>query len=167
MLASPGASVDSPVNVVFLGGGLVELTSTDVVGFLRLVVRSIGEARVGFKAESVGTHSIRSSTAMALFLARVDPVVIMFLGRWRSDAFLRYIREQVLECLTGVSFCMANQKDFFTVAHSISRTNMVQLRAQLHHADTVRESTVPASSIHGPRRATPGPATQPCFAVWT
>ncbi|EGZ10532.1 hypothetical protein PHYSODRAFT_453866, partial [Phytophthora sojae] len=39
-----------------------------------------------------GTHSLRSGGASALFAAGVDSIAVKQFGRWRSDAFERYIR---------------------------------------------------------------------------
>ena len=41
---------------------------------------------LGFKGDEVGTHSIRSSLAMALYMTKRPVSTIMLLGRWSSDA---------------------------------------------------------------------------------
>ena len=70
---------------------------------------------LGFTGKQVGTHSIRSSLAMALYLARRSIPTIMLLGRWCSDAFLLYVRRQVQEFSTGVSADMVKNEHFFTI----------------------------------------------------
>ena len=60
-----------------------------------------GESFFGFHPHEIGNRSIRPGAAMALFLSDHSPAKIMILGRWKSDAFLDYIRPQVLECLIG------------------------------------------------------------------
>ena len=160
-----GHSGDTPVNVVLIDGKLVEVSDSDITVMLRSAVRSIGEASLGFRASEVSTHSIRSSTTMALLLSRVDVSVIMLLGRWKSASFMRYVREQVLECLTGVSFCMANQKDFFTASHALSLSNMTELRSQLNDPATLRLEATDVTSHYGPHSTTTlAPAT--AFRVW-
>ncbi len=52
---------------------------------------------------------------MAMFLAGVPVFQIMLLGRWASDAFLRYIRKQVKEFSSGISQKMITQENFFTI----------------------------------------------------
>jgi hypothetical protein len=52
---------------------------------------------------------------MAMYLAGVPVFTIMLLGRWSSDAFLRYIRKQVKEFSTGISQKMIHHEDFFTI----------------------------------------------------
>ena len=64
---------------------------------LRDAVGTIGEVKLGIKKEDVGTHSIRLGVAMAMYLGECPVFMIMLIGRWSSDAFLRYIRKQVME----------------------------------------------------------------------
>ena len=71
------------------------IKSKTIKDHLKFFVRGIGFIKLGFKYFHIGTHSIRSSTAMALYLAKIDPVTIMILGRWKSDSFILYIRTQV------------------------------------------------------------------------
>ena len=52
---------------------------------------------------------------MAMYLNKVPVYVIMLLGRWSSDAFLRYIRKQVQQFSTGVSSAMLNGGSFLHV----------------------------------------------------
>ena len=67
---------------------------------------------LGFTGEEVGTHSIRASLAMALYLSKRAISTIMLLGRWSSDAFLLYVRRQVQEFSAGVSADMvSNEKN--------------------------------------------------------
>ena len=52
---------------------------------------------------------------MAMYLAGVPVYTIMLLGRWSSDAFLRYIRRQVQDFSNGVSRKMILSPDFYTI----------------------------------------------------
>ena len=70
---------------------------------LRSAVTSIGEEVVGINASDVGTHSIRSGAAMAMYSGECPVYTIMMIGRWSSDAFLRYIRKQVEQFSHNVS----------------------------------------------------------------
>ena len=92
-----------------------EITSTAVPKALRAAARCIGEATLGFKLEELGTHSIRSGTAMALYLAKTPTLTIMIIGRWRSEAFLCYIRHQVTQFCENLSPQMIQVDPFFTV----------------------------------------------------
>ena len=66
-----------------------------MVDSLRAAVTAIGEEKLGFKSSEIGTHPIRSGAAMAMFLGECPVYTIMMIGRWSSDAFLRYNRKQV------------------------------------------------------------------------
>ncbi len=52
---------------------------------------------------------------MAMYLSGVPVFTIMLLGRWSSDAFLRYIRRQVKEFSKGISNKMIRNENFFTI----------------------------------------------------
>jgi len=62
---------------------------------LRNAVEAYGQTKLGIRKEEIGTHSLRSGAAMALYLGECPVYVIMMIGRWSSDAFLSYIRKQV------------------------------------------------------------------------
>jgi hypothetical protein len=73
---------------------ITHVTGKQVANVLKDTVRAIGEDVLNIKAEEVGTHSLRSAAAMAMFLGGLPVYLIMLMGRWSSDAFLRYIRKQ-------------------------------------------------------------------------
>ena len=79
------------------------VTSAEMVAALRDAVRAIREDKLGFKSEQVGTHSQRSVAAMAMYLGECPIYTIMMIGRWSSDAFLRYIRKQVEQFSHNIS----------------------------------------------------------------
>ena len=91
----PGANDDTPVSAVWRNGRIQHLTSAEMVDSLRAAVTAIGEEKLGFKSSEIGTHSLRSGAAMAMFLDQVPVYTIMLIGRWSSEAFLKYIRKQV------------------------------------------------------------------------
>jgi hypothetical protein len=45
---------------------------------------------------------------------------IMLMGRWSSNAFLRYIRKQVKEFSHGVSSKMIRNENFFTIQNTVT-----------------------------------------------
>jgi hypothetical protein len=116
ILGYPGTTQETPVNTYRDANGKLRLlTSKQVLVFIRAAVETIGEDVLGYKADEVGTHSLRSGSAMAMYLVGVPVYTIMLIGRWSSDAFLRYIRRQVQEFSQGVSRRMIMAPDFFTV----------------------------------------------------
>ena len=93
-----------------IGKKLHYITRDEMLNHLRHTVDNM--TGLGFTGKDVGTHSIRSSLAMALYLKRRPISTIMLLGRWSSDAFLLYIRRQVQEFSKGVSTNMVDQENF-------------------------------------------------------
>ena len=52
---------------------------------------------------------------MAMFLSGTAVIIIMRIGRWSSEAFLEYIREQVESFTVGVSQRMLEYESFFNL----------------------------------------------------
>ena len=107
-----GLSQHTPISTVLNHGIIEHITSDHVIDALRDAVGAIGEARFEFKKEDVGTHSIRSGAAMAMYLGECPVFMIMLIGRWSSDAFLRYIRKQVMEFIQNVAKKMLSCQNF-------------------------------------------------------
>ncbi len=91
-----------------------------------MAAQSLGLDILGFHPNQIGLHSARSGATMAMFFAGVPVFTIMLLGRGSSDAFMRYIRKQVLEFSLGRSFKMFQNKEFFTVLFSSSDKSRIQ-----------------------------------------
>ena len=83
-----------------------------VANLLKDGVIAIGETKLGIHRSEVGTHSIRSGAAMAMYLAGVPIFSIMLIGCWSSLAFLKYIRKQVQEFSFGISSKMIEVQSF-------------------------------------------------------
>ena len=113
VLGYKGTSGKTKINAVLLGEKIYYVTRNDMMGHLKHTVDNM--KGLGFTGADVGTHSIRSSLAMALYLAKRPISTIMLLGRWSSDAFLLYIRRQVQEFSAGVSADMVANESFFTI----------------------------------------------------
>jgi hypothetical protein len=60
-------------------GSVKHVTSRQVINALRNVVGPIGKARLGISMEEIGTHSIRSSTTMAMYLGKCPVYTIMLI----------------------------------------------------------------------------------------
>ena len=110
ILSYPKSSLDSPVNLVRSQRNYEYITSRQIRNTLRYTIKSIGENKLGIKADSVGTHSIRSTFAMILLLENISLTIIKKLGRWKSDAVICYIRENILDFSKGVSKAFAKNK---------------------------------------------------------
>jgi hypothetical protein len=118
IISYPGTTMETTVNMYLpkAGGKLKAVVSEDACKRLRRAAASIGSARLGFEPHEMGTHSIRSGAAMAMYLAGVPTFTIMLIGRWSSDAFLLYIRKQVREFSRGIAPRMLLTDEYFSVA---------------------------------------------------
>ncbi len=96
---------------------MFEVESTQVLHLLRRTsVIYDGENKYGISESEIGTRSIRSGAAMALALQGGNSdKKIMMLGRWKSAAFLDYIRPQVLEWAGDMASEMAKTISFLDV----------------------------------------------------
>jgi hypothetical protein len=131
ILSDPNSSQQSPVCHFLdakspLSQRTKRISQQSVNYILRLTCKLKPPLHFGYPPSLIGTHSIRSGAAMALFLADEHPHKIMLLGRWSSDAFLVYLRPQVQEWTSGMSSLMLQTEDFHTA-------NSQQLQNNRHH----------------------------------
>jgi hypothetical protein len=111
------SSPDTSVNYfVYPDSTTHHFSGKELLHRIRLAAATLGEQELGFDPKRLGLHSARSGAAMAMYLAGVPVFTIMLLGRWSSDAFLRYIRKQVQEFSKGVSQKMISNERFFTIS---------------------------------------------------
>ena len=96
------------------------LTAALALKFLRNYIKSIDYEGLGLHPDDIGLHSLRLSAAMAMYMNNIPVYTIMLLGRWSSDAFLRYIRKQVEQFSANVSRRMI-QKPLYHHVPEISR----------------------------------------------
>jgi hypothetical protein len=112
----PGSTEDTKICTILRPNGQTEeIKSSQVRDKLKTIVAVIGEEVLGFTKEDIGLHSVRSGGAMAMFLSGTSTIIIQRIGRWSSEAFLEYIREQVESFTAGVSQNMINFEHFFNL----------------------------------------------------
>jgi hypothetical protein len=70
----------------------------------------------GFELNRIGTHSIRASGGMHLFLNNVAEATIMNIGRWQSRTWLTYIHNQIAAITAGVVRVMSRPIPFYNTA---------------------------------------------------
>jgi hypothetical protein len=132
-----------PVCTYMEGGRMFEVESSQVLQLLRRTcVVYDGENKYGIAESEIGTRSIRSGAAMALALQGGNSdKKIMMLGRWKSVAFLDYIRPQVLEWAGDMSSEMAKTISFLDVG---GRSASSQSPARLsQHPNNTSEGEFP------------------------
>jgi hypothetical protein len=91
------------------------ISSHEIIIDIRASVDAIGEKILGFTSKDVGTHSNCEAFAMMHYLAGTPVFTLMLLGRWMSDAFLRYIEKQVKEFSIGASDRMLTCNTFYNL----------------------------------------------------
>ena len=74
-----------------INGKFLEFTQDDLLSSFRSNAASIGEEKLGFKPDDIGTHSNRCPAAMAIFMDSTPVYMIMLMGRWSSGDLLKYI----------------------------------------------------------------------------
>jgi hypothetical protein len=94
-----------------------------VANLLKDGVVAIGKTKLGIHWLEVGTQSIRSRAAMAMYLAGVPVFSIMLIGRCSSLAFLKYIRKQSQEFSFGIFSKMIEVQSFKHINNPLT-TNM-------------------------------------------
>ena len=106
-----------------------------------------GVNQYGIGEREVGTRSIRSGAAMALAVqGGQSERSIMMLGRWKSLAFLVYIRPQVLEWAGDMSCRMANTSSFLDVGGDGSQGRTT---APYTNPNNAEEVELPAFPLFG------------------
>ena len=112
----PNTTDDSEVCLFYNNNQKIEhINAHHVRSRLRAIVILLGEDKLGFNKDDIGLHSIRSGGAMAMFLSGTSVIIIMRVGRWSSEAFLEYIRDQIESFTAGVSRKMLNVEEFFNL----------------------------------------------------
>ena len=112
ILAYEGTDENSTVNTFFEKGKLTQITNKQIEKELKKATDKIGHLKLGFKSSEIGTHSIRSGAAMAMYLDDISPLTIKMIGRWKSDSFLNYIRKQVEQFSLNVTSRMLKNENF-------------------------------------------------------
>lgn len=94
----------------------------DIIIVLRTSAKLLHK-ELPYTSDRIGSHSLRSGAAMALFLANADTVDIMLLGRWSSDAFLLYIRDYIQETTAELGKRMIINETYHNTRNQPSQRN--------------------------------------------
>ena len=155
ILSYPGTSIDTSICTYMSAGHLHEFTQEDLLANFRANAGSIGKDKLGFEPEDIGTHSNRSAAAMAMFMDDTPVYMIMLMGRWSSDAFLKYIRRQVLEFSKGMSLRMIRNDILFTIPDQ--HAPQEDPRTQNRNSFATNLSMAPSSNRQ---------TIRPAFSLW-
>ena len=117
-----GANKNFPVSLVKHRIKIINVTAEMIADLCHDGVFTIGKTKLGICQSEIGTRSIRSGAAMAMYLAGVPVFSIILIQRWSSTAFLKYIWKQVQEFSQGAS----PQNDRSTVVQSCPKPNRTE-----------------------------------------
>jgi hypothetical protein len=136
-------SGSTTINTISTGAGRTGLvTNTYVLNILCNTCYTFGgKTEFGFDPQEIANKSVRSGAAMALFINDISTAKITILGRWSSDAFLVYIRPQVLEWTNNMSTDMIAIDSFFDV--------------QTNHHTTIDDPRTRINTQHNPFNGQP------------
>jgi hypothetical protein len=96
----------------YTGTRWAAITTSELTQHFRHATYLLGHT-VGINPSDISIRSLRSSGAMALLCADVDPDRIRLLGRWRSDEMMRYLHVQAFPIVAPLASLMV-QHGFFT-----------------------------------------------------
>ena len=79
------------------------MTGNDILKFLHRTPEVSGKDKLGFSPADIGTHSVRSGAVMSMFLDNSPVFLIMLVGLWSNDAFLKCAWKQFVETAKSAS----------------------------------------------------------------
>lgn len=111
------APPDTPLYAYKSGASWCSITAAMLTQHLRAAAHAMGAAS-GTSADDISVRSLRSSGAMALLCAGVDPNRIRLLGRWRSDEMLRYLHVQAFPIVATLAAQMLQHGHFALIPNN-------------------------------------------------
>jgi hypothetical protein len=101
------AKSTAPIASYYKGVRRVAIKARDVTDTLRSAMKA-NVHRTGVHAHEISARSIRAGGAMALLCGNVDFDLIQILGRWHSDAMIRYFHMQAQPVMQNFASTMFN-----------------------------------------------------------
>ena len=88
-------------------GKRIRVRATDITTNLRFAASSCQHS-TGIKPSDVSARSLRAGGAMALLCGRCDRDIIKLVGRWHSDAMMRYLHQDAQPIMQQLAVKMFN-----------------------------------------------------------
>ena len=99
-----GAPPNTPLSRVYNTNSRV--TPKLITQTLRDSIQYLGATNIGFFQKEVSAQSLHATGAQALLLGQVDTNIIQLIGRWKSDAMLRYVHVQAFPLMQDYASIM-------------------------------------------------------------
>ena len=106
---------EEKLSAYFVNGVRYHLKDREVGTSLKAAAAKLDYPERGIPIDSIDTHSLRSGGANALHLAGYSDREIQKMGRWRSDTFKEYIRENLSVFSQGMSTAMKKTFRFVNI----------------------------------------------------
>lgn len=105
-LLSHGAPQDTPLCAYYTTTTPDYIRSRDITRALRTALTQFDPHTIDIRAGDIDARSLRSGGATALLCAGIDRDTTQLLGRWRSDAMLRYLHVQANPAMNHIARAM-------------------------------------------------------------
>lgn len=105
------AEPNTPLYTVFTTTGLTQVSSHNITTALRTSAAATSHL-TNILPSLITARGLRAGGAMALLCARVDKDEIKLVGRWKSDAMLRYLHSQAMPLMKHFSTLMTQHGSF-------------------------------------------------------
>ena len=96
-------------------GQLRTVRPRTITNALRVAVSALHLHLINILPDLVSSHSLRAGGATAMHINGVPEVTIQKMGRWSSDTFLIYIRDQLFHFSSNIAELMSTKFSMFTV----------------------------------------------------
>lgn len=120
---------EEKLSAYFVNGVRYHLRDREVGESLKAAALKLDYPARGIPIESIDTHSLRTGGANALHLAGYSDREIQKMGRWRSDTFKEYIRENLSVFSQGMSASMKKTFRFVNIQggmdHDVSEVDQM------------------------------------------
>jgi hypothetical protein len=123
------------------------ITTTSLTQQLCMACSYLGPT-VGIRPQDISICSLKSSGAMALLCAKVDPDRIRLLGRWRSDEMLWYLHVQALPIVAPLTTLMVQHGLQYLYVRTSVQSKLVRSNNKQHNHTITSFSQVCLSNQH-------------------
>lgn len=123
---------DTKINTICFGTKTGTIMNDYTHDLLRTTCFALGgKTAFGYAPTKIGNKSICSGAAISLFLSKASTARIILLGHWSSNTFLAYIRPQVLEWTSNMSWSMIKIHSFLDPSsHDVADNDNPRQRKQ-------------------------------------
>ena len=121
------------------------ITYSDINRAIKATIRKSGTEGA---EQTYGTHSVRCGAALAMYLNGTSIVDIMLQGRWSSDAFILYIKRELLQRSVGISSDMLKTEDFTLIPKRPQGAILHRSKTSMSSRSSREDAYVASPSLH-------------------